>query len=346
MTLLAHRRGVIGRPGAFDPFAMRNALTVGAYKPVADGSIGATAGWLADRPESSMAVVNSNTYLDVASTVIENKVLNGLATGQAANCIIRNCIIRGPLTQPGMVTGSSLVRGDQTAISNLLIQDCTIEMQAAQCEWDGFTGHDVTLQRCHIRWTTDGVGIFNTSNHTAAANVSVLGCVIEKLAKFYPDLSHTDGTHNDCIQIQQGAGNIIIRGNVLDARLSTTKGNTVPAGTNVEDGGVQYSPTNFQSNSVLQVNNNLSSGVTSGITFDKNWCYGGNIAINITDTKIAAGTNIGTFTDNKFDHSQYLDVSQQGTNNTQTIRINANLTATITGNVYEDNLVSVNVRRP
>jgi hypothetical protein len=62
----------------------------------------------------------------------------------------------------------------------------------------------------------DGVGIYKTSAPYDCF-VKVKGCLIEDMVYVYPDLittSHTDGTHNDCIQIQ-GGNNIEIVGNAL-----------------------------------------------------------------------------------------------------------------------------------
>jgi hypothetical protein len=329
-----------------DPRALRAVQTIGAYKPVADGTVAATAGWLND-PSITMTTINANVSLNSASALLENSIVNGLVSVTAANVIIRNCIIRGPASQP-VAADSALITATSANVSNLLIEDTTVEFVNAQQEYDGIRGHDFTASRVHVRWCTDGFGVFHPTNGAAAGNVSILGCVVEELAKFYPDLSHVDGTHNDCIQIQQGNGNIVIRGNVLSAALGTAEGNTVPAGTNVLTGGGQYSPVCTQGTAVLLVNeaNGITGAITQGITFEDNWCYGGQIAVNITDSNIEAGRNIGTFQRNQFDHAQYLDVAQQGTNTTQTIRINNSLTATIANNTYEDNGVAVQVRRP
>ena len=326
-----------------DPFTLRNLLVPGSYKPVANGLFTATAGYLAD-PRIQMSTYNGNISMS-AGQVLENTIVNGVVTVNVADCIIRNCIIQGSPTDPGGTSGNAMIRAHGAGCENLLIHDTTLAPTHSNYGWDGIQGHDFTARRVHIKHTTDGIGIFNTSAPAAAANVAITGCVIENLAKFFPDGgAHSDGTHNDCIQIQSGNGGITIRGNVLSCHLAADRGNT--SGTNTVVGGGQYSPVNHQGNAVLQVNNNLSGGVTAGIVLDKNWLYGGNIAVNITDAAIAAGTDIGSFTDNRFDHGQYYDVAQQGSNTTQTLRINGNLTALISGNTYEDNSAAVLVRRP
>ena len=329
-----------------DPFYLRNQLVPGTYKPVANGLYSATCGALND-PRIVMSTVNGGVSITQAGTVLEHQIINGRVNVNAANVTIRNCIIQGATTNPGGSTGNAYIYANNAATTNLLVQDCTIIPTFSNYGWDGIHGHDYVAKRVHVKFTDDCFGIFNTTSPTAPANVQILGCVAEKMVKFYPDGGqHSDGTHNDCVQIQGGNGGILIRGNVLSAILATERGNTSPIGSNVQAGGSQYSPTNRQGNATIQVNNNLSGGVTSGIVLDKNWLYGGNISVNVTDTKVTAGTNIGTFTDNKFDHNQYLDVGQQGSNTTQTLRINGNLTATISGNIYEDNSVAVTVRRP
>lgn len=334
---------------ATDPKAVRDALTVGQYKPVADGTINATAGWLND-PAITMTTINTTQNLTVAGTVLQNAVINGRVIVSAANCIIRNCRILGPTPQPAAAE-NPLISATAAGVSNLLVEDCSIVMQAPQNSYNGITGHDFTLKRCHLAQITDGIGIYNTNALTAPANVNVLGCVVEKMVKWYPDTvttSHTDGTHNDCIQIQQGNGSLLIRGNVLDATLSTAFGNTTPAGSNVQSGGTQFSPTNFNGNAVIQLNE-LGGGITANLQVEDNYFYGGNVGINASDPALS-GNNMGVWQRNKFNHTQYNPTSATGTNTSGTMLFRTDQTVTIpttspNWNTYEDNGVQVLVRK-
>ena len=99
------------------------------------------------------------------------------------------------------------------------------EVTFQRAGWDGVFGHDFSAKRCHVRYTTDGFGVFNTASPTGPLNTQILGCIVENLVRFSPDLSHTDGTHNDCVQVQGGSG-LIVRGNLLSSYLDPDRGNT------------------------------------------------------------------------------------------------------------------------
>lgn len=324
MILVGRRRGVVGRH-IVSEFERREALgDFGTYKPTL-----ADVGWL-DDPSITMTTINANVNMTTSGQVLENSIVNGFVDMRSSNQIVRNCIVRGPASNPSFLT-RALISTAFSGTSNALIEDTTCNMQTPQSDCDGITGHDYTARRVHTKRTTDGFGVFNTSSPGSAVNVNIFGCYVEDMARFFPDATHDDGTHNDCIQIQGGSA-IVIRGNYLNGYLSQDAGNT--------DGLNRQEPPFDTINSCIQFNNNV--GNTSNVLIEDNWLYGAEIGMN--GGSLTAAVNLGTIRDNNFGHDQTL--TTPGTNTTYTININDTPTVSFSGNVYEDNGVAVQVRRP
>ena len=92
----------------------------------------------------------------------------------------------------------------------------------------------------------------------------------------YPDTrtpSHTDGTHNDCIQ-HQGGRNVQIIGNSLHG--TTTAADVTPgSGTNPQDPWLV--PNGWATGSCLIIQNNTGQGVDLTTVADKNWFKAGKV---------------------------------------------------------------------
>lgn len=263
----------------------RELLTIGQYQPDNTNS-----GPLSD---VARTVVSRNYFLTTPGTVLENLDIYGTVDFQAANIKLKNCIVRGTTTAPSSERG--LVMSTNAAAVNCVIEDCLLQPQVPHYKWNGITGHDYTAKRVITRNTTDGFGVFNTSNPGGPLNVNILGSWVDKMVYWLNDDGiHTDGTHNDAIQIQGGTGAVII-GNRLDAYLNRNFG----------DGRAQYitdqyaSRNNDHALSVLMVNNNNGVGPTSGITFTDNFLRGGDIGVNAGSSRLA-GFDLGVFLRNKF----------------------------------------------
>ncbi|MBH1980095.1 hypothetical protein I8H89_01110 [Candidatus Saccharibacteria bacterium] len=331
--------GALKRRGRPDG-GSRDSLVPGTYKP------NATNTGLLNDPARPMTVIDGNVIMTTNGQKLVDTIVNGFVEMRGVDQLVENCHIRGPVGQTVPPGGSKgLIHCSSAGTLRATIKDTLIECQTPQYGWDAIQGHDYTALRVRTRRTTDGFGVFNATAPDTPVNVTILSCWVENMTKFYPDGgAHVDGTHNDCIQLQGGVGGIVIRGNLLQGVIDQNTGNT--GGLNVDGTGTPLSPACHQTNSCIQLNRNV--GELSGMVCEDNWMYGGQIAVN--GTAISTAVTLGSFQRNKFDHDQYFDVAQQGTNTTQTIRIHPTPTCTIpasgaNANVYEDTSAPVLVRR-
>lgn len=314
--------------GTVDPFTYRQSLTIGTYKPDAS-----TCGLLND-PARPLTVFSGDYTASTAGASIKDLQINGRLIINADNVTVDNCWVRGPQTAwSGSDTGCVLVT---SPTRNAVLRDCLIDPAVPAPRLDGIRYCGYTAIRCRIRNTTDGFGVFNTSG--GAMNVSILGSWVENMAKFYPDEGvHTNGTHNDAIQLQ-GGSTATITGNRLESVLSTTAGNT--SGLDVTSSGTAKSPPCTVGNSVIQLNSN--TGPLTDVTIDSNYMYGGIMGINGLNTSFNTPSNLTglVVTNNRFDHNQYQALSIDGR-----IGIQAPASVTLNNNTYEDTGAPVEVKR-
>jgi hypothetical protein len=320
-------------PPAVSEFARREALVVGAYKPDATNT-----GLLND-PTRPLTVWNGDYTANVAGAAIKDLEIRGRLIVTAANVTVDNCWVRGPATWPDADSGLVLCSNPTL---NLTVRDCLLQPQTPDERIDGIRYNGYTAIRCRILQVVDGLGMFNTSG--GAVNANAYGCWIGPLTKFYPDTAHTDGTHNDGVQLQ-GGSNMVIRGCRIEGLIDQNTGNT--GGFNTVAGGGSKSPLCRQTNAVIQLNAN--TGPLANVTIESNWLYGGILGINGLDTDLAASGGLTGFVcrRNKFGRDQY--------NNTYSTlgRIGIKAGPTITcptsgadANVYEDNGSPVELARP
>lgn len=143
-------------------------------------------------------------------TVIDGKAVYGDLRIQAKNVTIRNSYLHCGKNIPAGNTGC--VDANSAQVVNLTVENTTINPDSPSYYRDGIVGHEFTARRNHITRTNDGLGIFNRPGGPAQANVTAEGNYIHDLTHWNYDPAHSDGTHNDGIQIQ-GGENIVIRGN-------------------------------------------------------------------------------------------------------------------------------------
>lgn len=143
-------------------------------------------------------------------TVIDGKAVYGDLRIQARNVTIRNSYLHCGSDVPAGNTGC--VDANSAKVFNLTVENTTINPDRPSYYRDGIVGHEFTARRNHITRTNDGLGIFNRPGGPAQANVTAEGNYIHDLTHWNYDPAHSDGSHNDGIQIQ-GGENIVIRGN-------------------------------------------------------------------------------------------------------------------------------------
>lgn len=206
----------------------RDELVYGTYRP--DGS---TTG--AVSPIGDLDVVAGDVNITTPGYVFEGYHVQGKVTINAANVTVRNCHITGETAGPS-TPSYSLVTAYSNQVSSSTIIDCTLAASVATVySGNGGQGRDITFERCNIYGTVDGMGIQNE-------NASLLGNWIHDLAWYAWSPVHSDGTHNDGVQVH-GGSNFLIRGNSIEV--------------------------GYKGTSCIIVTQD--AGVTSNLTIDKNW---------------------------------------------------------------------------
>jgi hypothetical protein len=269
----------------------RDSLVLGAYKPDASttGVLAGTA--LTDYNASTVDTVTITTN----NTVIENKRIYGDIKIQATGVRIRNCLLVGgnniPTTQSGVVDCNS------ASCFDALIEDCDIAPRRIALNRDGIVGHEYTARRCHIRNTIDGLGAFNRPGGSSDANVDIEGCYVHDLAYFYPDYSngvsggalHSDGSHNDALQIQGGANIHVIGNNFMATSIAGPGTQTNPSKPWLIGQGQANGAT-------IIIQKQSSTAALVNVVVEKNWLMGG-----LAQGNLKAGSY--TFRDNKCNRS-------------------------------------------
>jgi hypothetical protein len=133
--------------------------------------------------------------------------------------------IRCKWTITDSVSGAAIIFTVHSAVSNCLISQCTLVSTDQKGSFNAVQGHDMTVHRCLVQGTTDGV------DPTGGVNVKIHGSYISDLSWMAADtvgVVHSSDvqSHNDCIQIFYG--NIEIIGNFLGAYPSTIVGTGTP----------------------------------------------------------------------------------------------------------------------
>ena len=275
----------------------RDALIYGNYEP--DGN---TTGIL---PGTNLTAYNSTSVdtftlpsaLNSASIAagwfsykggmaLKDKVIHGdmrPPSGQTVPIFILNSLCLGgnhkPSADDGVMNCASSSRTGSAA--KVTMVDCEIAPRRPSIGRDGIRGRAFDVFRCDIHNVVDGVGIFATTQQgTVYADVNVKGNWIHNLAYTYPDTltpSHTDGTHNDCIQ-HQGGRNVRIRGNALHC---TTTPADVTAGSGTNPQCPWLIGQNMGNGAALIIQNNTGQGVDNTTIAEQNFLYGGKAHLNV-----------------------------------------------------------------
>lgn len=166
--------------------------------------------------------------------VIEDAIIYGdlKPPASGATWTLRRCLLVGGNHVPsgasavvdcnGARTGSNDTTNND--VGRIILEQCEIAPRRPSLNRDGIVGHKFSLINCLVQNTVDAVGAFITSNKGTHANVKIIGNKLANLGYGYPDYingvsgaaQHTDGTHDDTIQLQ-GGGNVEISFNLLIA---------------------------------------------------------------------------------------------------------------------------------
>ena len=254
--------------------------------------------------------------ITTAGTVIDGKAVYGDLKIQAGNVIIRNSYLHCGTNIPS--GNSGCIDANSGSIYNLQVLNNTIIPDRPSYYRDGIVGHEYTARYNHISRTNDGLGIFNKPGGSVNANVTAEYNYIHDLTHWNHDPAHSDGTHNDGIQVQ-GGQNITIRYNNVVG--------SVVAG----DGLGTYGT---HAGSALIVNQNVAK--IANMVVDSNWFDRGQNSVCIQYGKYSNVTV--TLQNNHFGRNQY----DFGGGSKYPIRVNSKSKSSISGlwtNRWEDNNV-------
>lgn len=253
-------------PEAIKP--SRDALVYGTYEPT-HSQVGITV------PADQLVEYNSpsdNAVTIPGGASIAGKIIYGDITFAGA-ALLKNCLLVGGNHAPTSATG--VLRCINTRTGQAVLIDCTIKPRRESNFRDCALGRQYKLERCHLVGGVDGCGIYANG----PADVEVLGCLIEDLVYVYPDGGHTDGTHNDCIQIQ-GGQRIRIIGNSLRGTSHALPGTGAnPVNPWLLEGG-------WSNGACVIVQNNVGAGGTldGTVVVEGNWLRGGRLHTSVQDS--------------------------------------------------------------
>lgn len=267
----------------------RESLVLGSYEPDV-ARTGVPSG-------TTLTPVSGNQIITTPGTVLQDLDITGRVEIRAANVTIRRCRIRG---DPTITSSYGLVHCTSGSASNVLVEDCTLACDSSTVsQWpDGILGHDYHARRCRIYDVEDGCGVFNVANPGDPSGVVVEGCYMGPLLRYATDAEQSDGSHDDVIQMQGGAGTIL-RYNKFWGYMSTT----------LADGalGGRQSPSQTQSVSCIMMNSTI--GDPFDVEIYENWFYGGEVGLNLTDPALGvAGETTAIVHRNRFArHTTWFD---------------------------------------
>ena len=235
------------------------------------------------------------------NTVLENVEHTGTIDIKAKNVIIRNSRI---LVSGRGKQDRSLIKVNNykaTTDYSLTIEDSELTSKTADALVDGIRGWNITVKRVDISNVIDGI-------HSYGNNISVTDSYLHDMRHYTVDPTghHSDGTHNDGMQIQTGK-NITINNN------------------NISGG--------FTSAIIVT----QDAGLVSNIKITKNWLDGGQCTVNFSE-KSKGPFQGAVITDNLFGRNVTNSAGHDcGMSLPKTSPISH------TNNVYEDNRKGVKI---
>ncbi|WP_210509047.1 right-handed parallel beta-helix repeat-containing protein [Naasia sp. SYSU D00057] len=210
--------------------------------PAGNGSTGVPAG-------TQLKVVQGDQTITTAGTVLDGLDIRGRVIVKAENVTIKNSIIRG--TDQG---GKYGLVDAMAGKPGLKIYDSEIVATTPNYTVNGIMGSGFELHRVNIHNTVDQV-------HIAGSNVVVKDSWLHGTVHYENDPYHSDGSHDDNIQIVAG-NNILISGNVMEDAQNTA----------------------------IMVNQD--SGATSNVTITGNKMDDGDCIMNVTSEGTVRGLTV------------------------------------------------------
>ncbi|MCW4384739.1 right-handed parallel beta-helix repeat-containing protein [Salinibacterium sp. SYSU T00001] len=154
-------------------------------------------------PGTPLTVHNGDLTIRTAGAVVSNLDIRGFVRVEAPNVTIKNSIIRGRATDSHAI----MIYAGLGTSAGLRVLDSELAPTYKTPLTNGVYGYGFTLTRVDIHDVIDAVHIFGD-------NVTVENSRLHGNLHFENDPYHSDGSHDDSIQIQSGR-NIRILGNTI-----------------------------------------------------------------------------------------------------------------------------------
>lgn len=321
------RRGRPSIPG----LAGRDTLVTGTYQPGPS-----TTGVIPGIPRTDFNTGSAQLIVTEDGRVFENMNIWGDIKIRAKNVRFKNCWLWGGIGHPSGNTG--IIDANYLTQEGLQVTDCTITAQSPSYYRDGIVGHDYLALRNHIYNVNDGMGAFSQPGGAGNCNAFIYGNYVHDLVFWKNDPAHTDGTHNDCCQIQ-GGDMIDIFGNYFIGSSVDAPGSGDPSNTALYPGNPRKTYLNGQC-----VIFNQNTHILSNAQVRKNWFAKGSVQLSLNK-----GTKFATMDVTTIDNHFYRDIYEFFAANSdkrwiaQTNRTGQNITGLLTENrfVEDDTLLTV-----
>ncbi|HAP89274.1 MAG TPA: hypothetical protein DCR15_05690 [Arthrobacter bacterium] len=186
-------------PGTFRPSASNTGIPVGTVL----GSLG---------------VPSKPFVITVDGTVIDGMNIYGDVKVQAKNVTIKNSYLHGGNYIPS--GNSGVVDANSNLVYGLRLLNNYIHPDVPSYYRDGVVGHEYYAARNHVWGTNDGFGVFNKAGLSSLANVTIEGNYVHDTIYFRNDPAHSDGTHNDGVQVQGGENIRIYANTIVDSGIT------------------------------------------------------------------------------------------------------------------------------
>jgi hypothetical protein len=313
-----------------------NPIILGTTKPIGGVNIGAGIYEERDYPTATAPTGGGITYNSTnkewtvsAGVTLENRVFPGFVNlGDGARLI--NCPITGPDAE--VTNMRALVQGPSTT-GQAYLDWCTIDPDIPSAYYDGI-GRGLWVTYTDVKNVVDGIRAFSTSANGVRIRAEAVH--IHSMTQFAPDYAYNGGagraeTHNDGIQCQGNPNgddtDIYLDGCWIDARHSTTKGDTPPYREQI---------------AAIMITPQSSQGAVH-MTYTRGWLSGGVYCVNAgSDTVDDYGPSSLVLTGTRFERPG-TNVYGDGRAPDVALALDANLIRTLSGNTYEDNGAAVPV---
>jgi hypothetical protein len=214
-------------------------------------------------PGTTLTRMDGDLVISTDGMTVEDCEVFGFVKITAANVTLRRCLVHGGVaTQntPGI---------DVQGGPGVLLEDVEVAIANPSPLIDGVNGTGFTARRMHIHGGVDGM--------KAGDNSVVEYSYIHDLKAFASDPNQGGGpTHNDCIQILEGA-NIQVTGNALQATMD-------------DNSAIQVTQ-DFGAVSALTISDNFADG--GGCTFNFSHKGGGPWTVVTRDNRFGRNSFFG-----------------------------------------------------